>query len=141
MGLRNLSLFVLLTIATSGAYAADQQRQGFILGLGIGPSNVEIDSGNASESSSGFGTSFMVGGGITDQFTLYYLNDVSFFEMEVVDQYGDTVSDLFAAGLTSVGLSYYFSPQAPSTYIGVGVGLGSLVDMVDSTTQIGRAHV
>ncbi len=134
MNVKALALLLALGTTATGAHAGDK-RQGFIIGLGIGPANFQIESDTDDESQSGVGTSFMIGGGVTDQLTIYYLNDVVFFERDTTDAYGDTTSDLWAAGLTGVGLSYYFSPRAPSVYIGGSFGLTSMADLVDSNVS------
>lgn len=132
MNIKKLALLLALTAASSGAIAG-QNRQGFIIGLGIGPSNLEVQSDTADDSYSGTGTSFMLGGGVNDQFTIYYVSDVVFFTRDTTDDFGDTNSDLWAAGLAGIGLSYYFSPDARSAYIGGAFGLSSMTDVVDSS--------
>jgi len=135
MRFKNLTFFAALYLVTGSTYATDQQRQGFIFGLGIGPHNLSVESDTADDSYSGIGTSFMIGGGITNQFALYYANDVEFFTVDGTDAYGDSTSDIWIAGLTGIGLSYYFAPQAPSAYIGGAMGLSSMSNMSDSSVS------
>lgn len=139
MNIKKLALLLALTAASSGAIAG-QDRQGFIVGLGIGPSSVSVQSDTVDDSESGLATSFMIGGGVTNQVTIYYLNDVVFFNRDTVDAFGDTNSDLWAAGLTGIGLSYYFSALAPSAYIGGAFGLTSMADLVDAEISSYRGN-
>ncbi len=133
MKLRAIALSLALAAAATSAHAG-ADRQGFIIGLGIGYGNQGIDNDNFEDSYNGVATSFMIGGGISNQFTLYYLNDGQFFTVDNATQ-PENDGDLWAAGLTGIGGTYYFSPTSPSAYIGVGVGVTSLFDISDSNVS------
>jgi len=68
-------LFVILASVQS-AYAFDESRKGFFIGVGGGAHTTSIDF-NTSESLSeiGFASSFKIGGGFTDNFVLYYVRN------------------------------------------------------------------
>ncbi len=62
-------------VAATPALAFDDNRQGFILGLGIGLHNINSDffvngTKTGSQSEGGIATSFKIGGGVTDQLAL-----------------------------------------------------------------------
>lgn len=115
-------VLVFMGLVLSQAVSAfDNNRQGFILGLGIGLHNIDVDfksSGfqTVSESESGIATSFKIGGGITDQFALYYVRNASWYSTTVTD--GFTTMDVtYTVGISGLGATYYFAPTAPSGYI------------------------
>ena len=73
---------ILLVLSTTPTFAFDDERRGFLLGFGAGLHGIEEDfivsgSNIGSQSKSGLATSFKIGGGITDQFTLYYVRNAS----------------------------------------------------------------
>ena len=130
---------VLLVSATS-AFALDGTRKGFILSFGIGPGMTSLTSeynGSSSDRENKFAltTDFKIGGGITEQFTLYYINRVAwlsfeseictynFFTGTVTCVKGDNVTVAHAIGL--LGASYYFQPEAPSPYVLGSVGIST----------------
>jgi hypothetical protein len=132
MNLKSLALFLTLSAAATGAHAGTD-RQGFIIGLGVGYGSQGVEGDNYDDSFGGLGTSFMIGGGATNQFTIYYINDVQFFTLDDGSGTGTNGDgDLWAAGLTGVGGTFYFSPETPSAYLGVAFGLTSMFDMEDS---------
>ena len=112
------------------AYAFDDNRQGFILGLGAGIHNVDIDfnfngSTALSESESGLATSFKIGAGITNQFALYYVRNASWYNAPYSD--GVTISDItYTVGINGIGGTYYLSHSAPSGYFLGSIGIGDI---------------
>jgi len=113
-------------LSANPAFAFDDNREGFILGLGAGLHTIKNDyslNGNSylTESKSGLATSFKMGGGITNQFALYFVRNSSWFSTPVTN--GTTTKDAHAVvGLSGVGATYYFEPAAPSGYMLAAVG-------------------
>ena len=109
-------LVVLALGSTETAFAFNGERQGFLMGLGIGVSSCKVEN---RDSRVGLETDLKIGYGFTNQFQLFYTNKVNFSSAE-----GDD-SGLAVHGLTGIGANYYFSPEAPSFFVGGGVGLAS----------------
>lgn len=141
-------MLVFVGVVVSNAVAAfDGNRQGFILGLGAGLHSIDIDfklggSTVQSDSESGIATSIKIGGGITNQFALYYVRNASWYSAPASN--GFTVSDvIFTVGISGVGATYYFSPSAPSGYILGAIGLGDISAPFESnlSTDTGGAYM
>jgi len=134
------SLRMLLTacvlVAPSFAAAFDNERSGFMLGIGAGLHTIGLDFNYngvtiASDSESGIATSFRIGWGFTDQFSLYYVRNASWYRAPYFD--GISLYDTtFAVGIMGVGGTYYFSPSAPSAYFLGALGLGDISAPFDS---------
>lgn len=126
-------------IMSQAASAFDNNRQGFILGLGIGLHTIDVDFKSSgflvgSESEGGIATSFKIGGGITNQFALYYLRNASWYSATVVNNF--SVSDVtYTVGIMGIGATYYFSPTAPSGYILGAFGIGDGAAPFDSGVE------
>ena len=120
-------------LATTTVQALDRNRKGFIIGLGGGlgvtsfTQEVQEASGGGvavksdRETDFGLATDFRIGGGINDQFMLYYENRVAWFR--IASAAGKDVTIAHGVGL--VGASYYFKTRAPSAYILGSVGTSS----------------
>lgn len=123
-------LFIFVILSTTPSFAFDDNRQGFLLGFGAGFHSIDIDfiydgSNIGSQSESGFATSFKIGGGITDQFALYYVRNASWYNAPYSDGY--TTKDItYTIGLSGVGASYFLSPSAPSAYFLGAFGIGDI---------------
>lgn len=119
-----------ILLSATPALAFDDSRQGFILGLGAGLHSVDSDfiyngTNIGSQSESGLATSFKIGGGITDQFALYYIRNASWYSAPYSDGY--TATDImYTIGLSGVGASYYLSPSSPSGYFMAAFGIGDI---------------
>lgn len=113
-------------LSANPAFAFDDNREGFILGLGAGLHTIKNDyslNGNSylTESKSGLATSFKMGGGITNQFALYFVRNSSWFSTPVTN--GTTTKDAHAVvGISGIGATYYFEPAAPSGYMLAALG-------------------
>jgi len=113
-------------LSANPALAFDENREGFILGLGAGLHSIKNDyslNGNSylTESKSGLATSFKMGAGITNQFALYFVRNTSWFSTPVTN--GVTTKDAHAVvGISGIGANYYFEPAAPSGYMLAAVG-------------------
>ncbi len=129
------SILGVMLIAAGTARAFDEQRSGFILGFGIGPSVTSFTQETINfgfftptttqntprESEFGLGTSFKIGAGIGEQIMIYYVNNVSWFS--VVDSVRTPSNTLLtndviiANSVGLVGISYYFEETSPSPYV------------------------
>jgi len=130
--MKNIICFLVLIVLANVqvAYAFDDNRQGFLIGLGVGYHNIDIDfkyngSNIASQSENGIATSFKIGGGFTNQFLLYYVRNSSWYNAPYYD--GFTTSDItYTIGLTGIGATYYLSPTSPSVYFLGAIGAGDI---------------
>jgi len=144
--LKSVALAVILLSATP-ALAFDDNREGFILGLGAGLHSIKNDyslngSSYLTESKSGLATSFKMGGGITNQFALYFVRNSSWFSTPVTN--GATTKDAHAmVGMSGIGATYYFAPAAPSGYMLAAIGGSDYAFPFESniTTKTGGAFM
>lgn len=125
-----LFFFVAILFSATPALAFDDNRQGFILGLGAGLHSIGIDvlydgSKIESQSESGIATSFKLGGGITDQFALYYVRNASWYSAPFSDGFR-TKDATYTIGLSGIGASYFLAPSAPSGYFMAALGIGDI---------------
>lgn len=147
-----LVLFVVISLSHS-AFALDGNRKGFIIGIGAGASYVDMDfeSPYTSESKIGLATSLKIGGGITDQFALYYVRNASWFSYQIKAEQvinGQTYraegdKETFITGISGIGATYYLKTEAPSGYILGGIGIGDVATPFadDSDSESGSAFM
>ena len=140
--LKSITLVAILC-STTPALAFDDNRQGFILGLGAGLHSIDIDfvlngSTILSQSKSGLATSFKIGGGITNQFALYYVRNASWYSAPLFNQDAN-----YVIGMSGLGASYYLSPTAPSGYFLAAFGIGDRIAPFESnvTPDTGSAFM
>lgn len=139
---KSVSIAAILLSATP-ALAFDDSREGFILGLGAGLHSITNDYTNngvstLTESKSGLITSFKIGGGITNQFALYYVRNASWFTKQITT--GSTTKEAHGVvGIGGIGATYYFEPTAPSGYMLAAIGGSDYAFPLESnvTTQTG----
>jgi hypothetical protein len=119
-----------LASASTSSFAFDGHRKGFVLGFGAGPAmtsftqTVSLGAQSVTgdrENKMGLATDFRIGAGVTEQFSLYYVNRVSWFSLD--NALGKTVTIANSVGL--LGATYYFQPVCPSPYIHGLLGLAS----------------
>ena len=122
-----LSLAVSLCLLTS-AMALDGKREGFIVGLGAGFHSTNYEIYDDDISKSGFATSLKIGYGFSEQATLYYIRNASWFSSN---------DDLFVNGIMGIGSTYYFSPTSQSFYLSGAIGLGDLVNIDENEGESG----
>ncbi len=139
--------FAAILFTATPALAFDDNRQGFILGLGVGSHSLGIDwiyNGRnfGSQAKSGLATSFKIGAGITDQFALYYVRNASWYNAPYFDGY-TTTDTTFTMGLSGLGASYFLAPTTPSAYFLAALGSGdlSLPFKSNSTRETGGASM
>jgi hypothetical protein len=135
-----LSLIVLLILfLIVNAYAFDGKRKGFFLGGGLGPGftsqkeTVEHSGwfeGEPSESSTesklGLVTNFKIGYAPSDLVEIHYTSKVSWFASKIYWWGLESEDVTMASGVSALGVTYYFKPEAPSYFITGGFGLSSL---------------
>lgn len=131
--LMSIAVLVLLCVTTvAGAF--DGERQGFILGIGVGTGltsytytvSEDIYGGDVSvtldrENTFPFMSDFKIGYAPNDLVEIYYMNKVSWFNDDVL--FVDEV--MVANGLGGVGVTYFFQPVAPSFFLTGGIGFSS----------------
>ena len=108
----------MLTVSTASAF--DDQREGFLIGLGAGLNLTNTGFYNSSETSFGLSTAFKIGYGFNNQFLLYYTNDVSWYGLDRSD-------DWFVTGASGIGASYYIEENSPYYVMG-SLGIGTFAD-------------
>ncbi len=118
-------LSMIISFATV-SYAFDGNRQGFILGAGVGPglTSYNWEVGNyKSDSENKFSliTDFKIGYGPSNQLLIYWMSKVAWFSIE--KGYGE--STIYLNGVAGLGLSYYLEPEGASPYLTGGIGYSS----------------
>lgn len=136
-----------MLLSANQASAFDDNREGFILGLGAGLHTIRNDHrlndiSDLTESSSGLASSFKIGGGISDRLVLYFVHNASRFRTPVT--VGASTKEVTAVMfMDGIGASYFFEPRSPSGYIHAGLG-GSVFAFPtesDATTRRGGAFM
>lgn len=125
-------LTLIILIASSSAYAWDGERQGFLLGVGLGAgfdsySGIQYDPvGPESEDNSvlAFAASPRIGYAINNRVAFYYSRHPFFFSVK-----DEANEDLTLISCTEALLAhYYLADAAPSIYFGFGAGVGYFFD-------------
>jgi hypothetical protein len=136
------AVLIALLFTAAPALAFDDQRAGFILGMGAGfhtlHDHITTNGYNlASRSEAGLATSFKIGGGITDRILIYYVRNASWFSAP----YGNTGRNAtYTIGLSGVGTTIFMAPTAPSGYFLAAVGAGEKsTPFEDATPNTGSA--
>jgi hypothetical protein len=136
-----LILIVLVTLfLIVNANAFDGKRKGFFLGGGLGPGftlqkeTIEYSGwfeGESSESSGweskfGLATNFKIGYAPSDMVEIHYTSKVSWFVSKIYWWGLESEDVTMASGVSALGVTYYFKPEAPSYFITGGFGLSTL---------------
>ena len=100
-----------------------QERKGFIIGFGIGAGVTTHTSGfneftSDRETEVGFATDFKIGAQVSQSVQVYYLGRTNWFT--------PSGSDLVAAGISALGVTYVF-PSAPEHLSG-GIGFATWLE-------------
>lgn len=116
-------VFACLIFISQVAYALDGNRQGLIIGLGVGYHNLDMEpyydgTKLGSSSEKGLATSFKIGSGLSNQLAVYYVRNASWFDMDT--------ETTFIIGISGVGGTYFLSPTAPSVYFLAAYGIGDM---------------
>ena len=124
---------IMPTIATlllmTNANAFDDNKEGFILGLGVGASSVKTTYTGGSSRDTGFSTSIKLGYGINEQLIAY------------IDAAGDLYKyndkgDRVNTAMTGIGLDYYINQNSPFYVTGM-VGFASVNKLKKAKDQTG----
>jgi len=125
----SMVLALLLCVTTVG-WAFDGERQGFILGVGVGAGLTSytqtISDGGFSvtgdrENPFGIMSDFKIGYAPSDVIEIYWMSKVSWFSLE--NALGDDVT--IANGIGGLGVTYFFQSTAPSAFVSGGIGFSS----------------
>ncbi len=127
--LASIALAVILGTATV-ANAFDGERQGFILGVGVGAGSLSYTQtmayggfSDTSDSESEFPimSDFKIGYAPSDVVEIYWMSKVSWFDIDSACGHDVTI----AHGIGGLGVTYFFQPAAPSAFLTAGVGFSS----------------
>lgn len=130
------AVLIALLFTAAPAFAFDDQRSGFILGVGAGfhllHDNITTNGYNlTSKSEAGLATSFKIGAGITDRILIYYVRNASWFSAP----YGNTGKNaIYTIGLSGIGTTIFMAPTAPSGYFLAAVGSGDISAPFENAT-------
>jgi hypothetical protein len=140
------TLLATLFVSTP-AFAFDDNRQGFIFGLGGGFTTLKVgtydySSGNTwSVPEYGLATSLKMGWGITDQVALYYVqNDSWYREYYSSNSSSEPKQSTFTVGISGIGATYFLEPSAPSAYILAATGVGYNATPFESNNHRNTGH-
>lgn len=128
-------VILLLQTFSSTAFSWDAQRKGFILGFGAGPGVTSFQQDIAvwdselgwipakvdRQSKATIMTDFRIGYSPDNNWEVYYSSKVSWFAARDVFSEEVTIAD----GLSTLGATYYFRPQAPSAFVCSGIGVAT----------------
>jgi hypothetical protein len=137
------TLLATLFVSTP-AFAFDDNRQGFLFGLGGGfttlkVSNIYNSSGDTwSVPEYGLATSIKMGWGITDQVALYYIQNDSWYR-EYSPNF-EPKETTYSLGISGIGATYFLEPTAPSAYIMAATGVGYNATPFESGNLPNRGH-
>ena len=124
---------LLSVVFIQSSLAFDGNREGFIIGLGLGLQetelNIEKNGVKAGLDMDGtLATSFKLGYGFNNNFLLHYTNDVSWVKVP-------NNSDSLFIGVTTISGTYYFNEKSPSAFITVGLGAGAWSNLSNTSPE------
>ena len=135
-----LILIVLVTLfLIVNAHAFDGKRKGFFLGGGLGPGFTSLKetieysgwfegepSKSNTENKFGLVTNFKIGYAPSDIVEIQYTSKISWFASKIYWWGMESEDVTMASGLSALGVTYYFKPEAPSYFITGGFGFSTL---------------
>jgi len=132
-----ITALCLSVLLSSNIHAFDDKREGFMLSAGLGLSSIHSDfkqeygewSGIGRDSTGGLATSFKIGYGFSDQFSLYFMRNSTVL---VYDK--DPNDNTYENCMLGIGANYYLNPEG-STYIMGGIGVGRFTDYEDADVE------
>jgi len=134
-------LLVVFGSTLLSAEVFDDNKEGFILGVGVGISRINSDvtrnSNNnfkiKSEYDTGFATSLKIGYGFNNQFSAFLVRNASWFSYS-----NDQKDDTYVSGILGLGVSYYTSKNSP-LYLTAAYGQGDFMNQSEGEKEIGGA--
>jgi hypothetical protein len=128
MALRISSVVLVLAVVLCcmPALAFDREREGFVLGFGMGPSVAWSTSETDDESHVyyGIGTEFTMGYAFTGQIQVQYAGRSNWIHI------------YYPMATLSAGVTYYFRPEAPSLFITGGGGAATPPLTIESSGDL-----
>ncbi len=122
----SIKIFIILIVSVGSIKAFDGKRDGFIASLGIGVHSIRYstidDTKETKGSNFGVSSSFIIGFGFLEQFSLYFIRATSWYT---------PIDHLLSSGITGIGGRYHFLPQNRSWYIEGAIGVGDIADLDD----------
>ncbi len=111
---------LVLSLSLVGARDLLAQRSGFIIGFGIGAgvTSFSFSGFGEDDTKGGLATDFKIGAQVSQSLQIYYLGRTNWFTT--------SGSDLVAAGISAIGVTYVL-PSAP-VHLSGGVGLATWID-------------
>ncbi len=128
-------------VSNSYSHSEGSGRQGFVIGLGAGVGSLSLENGGYGGlglsndfDEFGFATSFEIGYAFTNQFSLNYINNVTWAS-------GDSIYgfDTNIGGLSGISANYYINDAPETFYVMGGIGLTTFAnwDSGNGDTGIG----
>ena len=128
-----LFIVVYITLVAHIIYAFDNERKGFILGLGGGLHHTSMDYQFTDDiSTQGLSTSFRIGGAFNEKWMLYYMREAAFYSID---------KKIYASGLMGIGFSYYFQENPTSWYLIGGIGIGDYTQVTYLDSYTGKSFL
>jgi len=117
--------------------AFDNKREGFMVSAGLGLSSIHTDfkqeyggwSGIGRDAEGGLATSFKIGYGFSEQFSLYFMRNSTILEYK-----NDPNNNTYENCILGIGANYYLKPEG-LTYLMGGIGLGRFTDYEDTDVE------
>ncbi len=116
-------------LLASNANAFDDNKEGFMLGLGIGVSSIKTSITGEDSRDTGFATSFKLGYGLSEQLSIYLSSQGDNYKY---DGKGKSVN----TSLFGIGMDYYFEKNSPY-YVTAMLGQGTVIELKKSKDQTG----
>jgi hypothetical protein len=145
-----LSILAMLVTFAGQTSAWDGQRKGFVLGFGVGGSQVNYDMIMTEEGwywgydeveesvkKTTVFTDFTIGYAPSNQVMFFYSNRVSWIGSQEFDLEFIRGEDSITSGISSLGARYYLSPNAPAFFFSGGLGPSVWNWMVERKTGTG----
>jgi hypothetical protein len=112
----------------------DENKRGFMVGVGLGVTSISTETDyhtglSFDERNAGVSTSFKLGYGFDEQLSIYYTNQVDWFNYRNIGT---------LAGLTGVGSDYYINTNS-GLYVTGMFGIGTISDVDNRVVDSGLA--
>jgi hypothetical protein len=105
--------------------AFDGERKGLVIGVGVGPGLISVED----DKNIGFMADVEIGYALNNQFQIQLVNKTAWYSAYwVVDyswmyQWVKKAKYTTVQGLSGLGATYFFQPEAPSLYLIGGIGM------------------